>query len=115
MSRRISEDLTDQTLGVGKKSSDPQMNWRIFGNKIRRLSGVLLFQTIRSVLRAMRLLNDEIEGKKAISLEERIKLFKLLDENDEIVNFLSQGDEGKKLQLILFIKKLKLSKRRKSF
>ena len=72
------------------KSADPQENWRLFGNKIRRLSGVLLLQTIGCVLKGIRVLNDEIDGKKIISLEERIKLFQLLDENEQIVDFLSQ-------------------------
>ena len=77
------------------KTKGPQENWRIFGNKIRRLSGVLLIQTIGSVLKAFRMLNDEIEGKKKMSLEERIKLFQLLDDNDRIVKFLSRQQEEK--------------------
>ncbi len=68
-------------------------NWRRLGNKVKRLSGPLLLQTIGSVLKATRLLNDEIEGKRSISLEERIKLFKLLEDNQEIVDFISQGYE----------------------
>ena len=72
------------------KSADPQENWRLFGSKIRRLSGVLLLQTIGCVLKGIRVLNDEIDGRKIISLEERIKLFQLLDENEQIVDFLSQ-------------------------
>ena len=72
------------------KSADPQENWRLFGSKIRRLSGVLLLQTIGCVLKGIRILNDEIDGRKIISLEERIKLFQLLDENEQIVDFLSQ-------------------------
>ncbi len=77
------------------KNKSPQENWKIFGNKIRRLSGVLLLQTIGSVLKAFRMLNDEIEGKKKMSLEERIKLFQLLDDNDRIVKFLSREQEEK--------------------
>ena len=73
-----------------KKSADPQENWRLFGSKIRRLSGPLLLQTIGCVLKGIRVLNDEIDGKKIISLEERIRLFQLLDENENIVDFLSQ-------------------------
>ena len=43
-------------------------------------------------LKGIRVLNDEIDGKKIISLEERIKL-QLLDENEQIVDFLSQETE----------------------
>ena len=81
------------------QSKDPQENWRLFGSKIRRLSGVLLLQTIGSVLKGIRVLNDEIEGRKIITLEERIKLFQLLDENEQIVDFLTRKDrkdEGNK-------------------
>ena len=87
----ISECFTEEKAKMrAKKSADPQENWRLFGNKIRRLSGVLLLQTIGCVLKGIRVLNDEIDGKKIISLEERIKLFQLLDENEKIVDFLSQ-------------------------
>jgi len=77
-----------------KKSKDPQENWRLFGSKIRRLSGVLLLKTIGSVIKGIRVLNDEIDGKKIITLEERIKLFQLLDENEQIVEFLSKDNEN---------------------
>ena len=87
----ISECFTNEKTKMrATKSADPQENWRLFGNKIRRLSGVLLLQTIGCVLKGIRVLNDEIDGKKIISLEERIKLFQLLDENEQIVDFLSQ-------------------------
>ena len=75
------------------KAKDPQEKWRLLGTKMRRLSGPLLLQTIGCVLKGIRVLNDEIDGKKIISLEERIKLFQLLDENEQVVNFLSQETE----------------------
>ena len=92
----IDECFTEERTRMrATKSADPQENWRLFGSKIRRLSGVLLLQTIGCVLKGIRVLNDEIDGKKIISLEERIKLFQLLDENEKIVDFLSQetGDD----------------------
>ena len=90
----VSECFTgDKSRMRSTKSNDPQENWRLFGSKIRRLSGVLLLQTIGCVLKGIRVLNDEIDGKKIISLEERIKLFQLLDENEQIVDFLSQETE----------------------
>ena len=96
-SENITECFTEgcSTRMRATKSADPQENWRLFGSKIRRMSGVLLLQTIGCVLKGIRVLNDEIEGRKIISLEERIKLFQLLDENEQIVDFLSQdtGDD----------------------
>ena len=96
-SENITECFTEggRTRMRATKSADPQENWRLFGSKIRRMSGVLLLQTIGCVLKGIRVLNDEIEGRKIISLEERIKLFQLLDENEQIVDFLSQdtGDD----------------------
>jgi len=70
--------------------------WKLFGNKMRMLSGPLLLQTIGAVLKSIRIINDEIEGKKIVSLEERLELFQILDENEKIVDFLSQDtEEGK--------------------
>jgi len=39
-------------------------------------------------LKGILALNGKMEGKKIISLEERIKLFQLLDENEQMVDFL---------------------------
>ena len=93
LNSNISECFTGEKKLRATKSADPQENWRLFGNKIRRLSGVLLLQTIGCILKGIRVLNDEIEGKKIITLEERIRLFQLLDENEQIVDFLSQEKE----------------------
>ena len=93
-SSSIKECFTGEKTRVrAGKSKIPEENWKLFGSKIRRLSGVLLLQTIGSVLKGIRVLNDEIEGRKIISLEERIKLFQLLDENEAIVDFLGQDED----------------------
>ena len=73
-----------------KKKEDPVVKWKTFGNKLRRISGVLLLQTIGSILKAMKILSDEIDGKITISLEERISLLNLLQENQVIVDFLNK-------------------------
>ena len=59
------------------------------------MSGVLLLQTIGCIFKAIRVLRDVFDKKKTISLDERIKLFKLLEENEEIVEFLSKETEVK--------------------
>ena len=84
-------------LRASKKLSATE-KWKSFGNKMRMLSGPLLLQTIGAVLKSIRIINDEIEGKKIVSLEERLELFQILDENEKIVDFLSQDDEEGKTE-----------------
>ena len=71
-SENITECFTEggSTRMRATKSADPQENWRLFGSKIRRLSGVLLLQTIGCVLKGIRVLNDEIDGKKITSIDD---------------------------------------------
>ena len=92
----IIEYLTGETKMRNKKPEDYEKNWRLFGNKIRRLSGIFLLQTIGAIIKAIRILSAEIDGKKKISLKEKIKLHKLLDENEDIVDFITQEQEEKK-------------------
>ena len=95
----IEEMLTGDKVKTKFKSSkgiSVVEKWKHFGNKMRMLSGPLLLQTIGAVLKAIRIINDEIEGKKIISLEERLNLFQILDENERIVDFLSKEEEEEK-------------------
>ena len=85
----------EKKLRAAKKLNATE-KWKSFGNKMRMLSGPLLLQTIGAVLKSIRIINDEIEGKKIISLEERLNLFQILDENERIVDFLSQDAEEEK-------------------
>ena len=91
------EKIKDNT-GDGKlratKGAEPEEKWHIFSRKIKLLSGNFLLQTIRAVLKAIKAINDEIDGKKILSLEERAELFQVLDENENIVDFLNQDTEG---------------------
>ena len=79
-----------------KKKLSALEKWKLFGNKMRMLSGPLLLQTIGAVLKSIKILTDEIEGKKNISLEERLELFQILDENEKIVDFLAREPEEEK-------------------
>ena len=92
----IIEYLTGETKMRNKKPEDSEKNWRLFGNKIKRLSGIFLLQTIGAIIKAMRILGAEIDGKMTISLKEKIKLHKLLDENEDLVEFITQEQEGEK-------------------
>ena len=67
-----------------------QENWKEFSEGIKSINGVYLLQTIGSIIKALRILNDDDSGKATISLTERIKLYKLLESNEAIINFLTQ-------------------------
>ena len=80
-----------------KKSDEPEKKWKKLGNKIRKLSGVLLLRTIGGIMNVLRVLRDVHDGKKTIPLDERIKLFNILEENEDIVKFLSQKTEDEEI------------------
>ena len=47
-------------------------------------------QTIGSIIKAMKILEGDIDGTSTIPLNEQVKLYKMLEENEAIVDFLSQ-------------------------
>ena len=67
-----------------------QEKWKNFSEGIKSINGVYLLQTIGSVIKALKVIEDDDSGKNKISLAERIKLYKLLEENEAIINFLTQ-------------------------
>ena len=75
------------------KPKNPKEKWMLLGNKIKRLSGPLLFQIIGCILKAIKVISDEIDGKITISLEERTKLLNFLEENEQIADFITQERE----------------------
>ena len=79
------EDVDERTSLLNRQS-----NWKKMTKEIKKISGIFLFQTMGCVLKVIRILDDNISGKKTISLAERMELFKLLEENEKIVYFLSQ-------------------------
>ena len=58
---------------------------------MQKFNGVYLLQTIGSVLKAMHVL-DNTEGLN-LSTSEQVKLYKILEENEKIVNFLTQDKD----------------------
>ena len=72
------------------KYKKAQENWKDFSEGIKSMNGVYLLQTIGSIIKALRILNEDDTGKNTISLTERIKLYKLLESNEAIINFLTQ-------------------------
>ena len=67
-----------------------QENWKEFSEGLRNINGVYLLQTMGSVIKALKAIEEDDSGKNRISLAERIKLYKLLEENEAIINFLTQ-------------------------
>ena len=67
-----------------------QEKWKDFSEGIRNINGVYLLQTMGTVMKALRAIEEDDSGKNRISLTERIKLYKLLEENEAIINFLTQ-------------------------
>jgi hypothetical protein len=67
-----------------------QEKWKDFSEGIKSLNGVYLLQTIGSVIKALRAIEEDDNGTNRISLSERIKLYKLLEANEAIINFLTQ-------------------------
>ena len=59
-------------------------NWKRFSKGIEKKSGKNLFPTIGAVIKAMKILN-----KKDVPIEEKIKLHQILQENENIFNFLN--------------------------
>ena len=99
----LSESLNHKSKLKAIKSKDPEQKWRYFGRRIKRLSGVYLLQAFGTVLKTVRLLKDEIDEKNnnLISLEERMKLAQFLNENMDILDFLSKDNEDIKNEKII--------------
>jgi hypothetical protein len=63
-----------------------QQKWKLFRHGLEKINGIYLLQTIGSVLKAIHVLGNQLD----ISLTEKIKLYQMLDENENIIDFLTQ-------------------------
>ena len=54
------------------------------------MNGLYLIQTIGCVKKALKAIEEDDNGTNRIPLSERIKLYKLLEANEAIINFLTQ-------------------------
>ena len=73
-----------------------QNNWKYFSKEIKRISGVYLLQTLGTIIKTIKLLKDELMEKQPIS--EKIKLYKLLEENQAVLEFLHKNKEVEKIK-----------------
>ena len=69
---------------IKKINEKVKNNWKRFSKGIEKKSGKNLFPTIGAVIKAMKILN-----KKDVPIEEKIKLHQILQENENIFNFLN--------------------------
>ena len=74
-----------------EKYKAAQEKWLKFKEGIEKKSGLYILQTIGSIIKAMRLVSEDDEEKSKIPLAEQVKLYKLLEENEIIVDFLTQS------------------------
>ena len=75
-----------------------QNNWKYFSKEIKRVSGVYLLQTIGTILKTIRIIKEDSISKQKMPLSEKIKLFKLLEENQAVVEFLNKDKEIENLK-----------------
>ena len=73
-----------------------QTKWMKFRKGLEKINGVYLLQIIGSIIKANHILQNEMN----IPLKEKKELYQILEENEKIVNFLSQDSlEEEEIQL----------------
>ncbi len=80
------------------KTKAAQENYKKFCTQLRKVNGIYLLQTMGAIIKAMHVIDDNNKGKRRIFLSEKIKLLKLLEENEVIIDFLTQKDKKENQQ-----------------
>ena len=78
-----------------KSLKNPVEKWQYFRKGIEKINGVYLFQIIGSVLKTMYVLEKNID----IPFLEKIKLYKIIEENESIIKFLTHEKSNNKKKL----------------
>ena len=81
-----------------KKVKEMQSNWKYFTKEIKRVSGVYFLQTIGTILKTIKIIKNETRLNN--NLSEKIKLYKLLEENESVVEFLNKDKNGEKIEYL---------------
>ena len=76
-----------------KKTKVAQENYKKFSTQLKKVNGVYLLQTMGAIIKAMHTIDENNKGKRRIFLSEKIKLLKLIEENEVIIDFLTQKDK----------------------
>ena len=85
-----SEKLPPEKLGDNfdpKKFKSAQNKWKFFREGLEKKNGFYLLQTIGSIIKAKSIIEKNI----ILPIDEQIKLYNLIEENQNIVEFLSQN------------------------
>ena len=83
---------TKYTQNDPAKIRAAQEKWKKFNSQLKKVYGVYLLQTMGAIIKAMHAIDDDSKGKRRMFLSEKIKLLKLLEENEVIIDFLTQKD-----------------------
>ena len=83
---------TKYTQNDPVKIKAAQEKWKKFNSQLKKVYGVYLLQTMGAIIKAMHAIDDDNKGKRRMFLSEKIKLLKLLEENEVIIEFLTQKD-----------------------
>ena len=72
------------------KTRAAQNNWKKFNTQLKKVNGIYILQTIGAIIKAMHILEQYAKGKKYLFVSEKIKLLKLLEDNEVIIDFLTK-------------------------
>ena len=75
------------------KTKAAHEKYKKFSATLKKVNGIYLLQTMGAIIKAMHVIDDNNKGKRRIFLSEKIKLLKLLEENEVIIDFLTQKDK----------------------
>ena len=75
------------------KTKQAQNNWKKFSAQLKKINGVYLLQTIGAIIKTMRILEQNAKGKNYLFVSEKIKLLKFLEENENIIDFLTKKNK----------------------
>ena len=91
----VSNNLTPARKYI-KNEYDPvktrlaQNNWKKFNTQLKKVNGLYLLQTIGAIIKTMHILEQNAKGKNYLFVSEKIKLLKLLEDNEIIIDFLTK-------------------------
>ena len=82
------------------KYKSAQVMWQCFREKIEKINGIFLLQTIGSIIKAKLLLQNRI----IVPIQEQLKLFQILKENRTIIDFLNSDKDEEEKDELYYIK-----------
>ncbi len=76
-----------------------QKNWQYFASQVKKVSGLYVIQSLGTIAKSIKTLRKDKENNR-VSLAEKIKLFKSLEENETVIDFIFKENlqEKKKIE-----------------